>query len=716
MENNPSGALIEILIVEDSMVEAELLRRILVKAGYRVTLAKNGKEGLQALSEHPCALVISDIQMPLMDGYELCREIKHDEKLWNIPVILVSALSEAEDIIQALNAGADSYLTKPCVEANLLARIHSLLVIPIQRSLSEERRAEQVEYNGKQHTITTDSRQMLNLLLSVYENTLSQNQELVSTQAQLSRLNNFLEDQVQNRTAALRESEARYRRITEGLTDYLYTVRIEDGRAVETRQSPACVTVTGYKPGEFAANPNLWIQMVAPEDRELLMEHVRQILAGNDIPPMEHRIIRKDGETRWVSDTTILFKDASGKLLSYDGVVKDITERKQTEAEIAHINRALATVSAVNRQLVYATDENELLQAICRAIVEQREYRMAWVGYVQHDESKSVKVAAHAGYDEGYLNDIRLTWAESERGMGPSGRAIRSGTTQLCQDIANDPRNLPWRDAALQRNYAASIALPLTDSDSKVFGILTVYAEEVNAFSPTEVDLLEEMAGDLAFGVRTLHTRHERDLALEQNQRYLAQLQDSLEDTVRTIASIVEMRDPYTSGHQIRVADLAAAIARQMGLADEQVQAIHLASIVHDLGKIKIPAEILSKPGQLNDIEYRFIKTHPQAGYDILKGINFIWPIAQMVLQHHERIDGTGYPQGLKADAIMLEARILSVADVVEAMSSHRPYRPALGTEAALEEITRQRGVYFDPQVVDACLTLFRDKGFAFKA
>ena len=153
----------------------------------------------------------------------------------------------------------------------------------------------------------------------------------------------------------------------------------------------------------------------------------------------------------------------------------------------------------------------------------------------------------------------------------------------------------------------------------------------MNAFSAAEVDLLEEMAGDLAFGVRTLHTRHERDMALEQSQRYLVQLQDSLEDTVRTIASIVELRDPYTAGHQARVAELAAAIAGQMGLPDEQAQAIHLASTVHDLGKIKIPAEILSKPGQLSDIEFRFIQTHPQAGFDILKDINFPWPIAQMV-------------------------------------------------------------------------------------
>ncbi len=715
MENNTSNAPTEILIVEDSLVEAELLRRILVKAGYQARLAKDGKEGLQALSEHPCALVISDIQMPLMDGYELCHEIKHNEKLWNIPVILVSALSETEDIIKALNVGADSYLAKPCVEANLLARIHSLLVIPIQRNRSEERRAEQVEYNGKNYTITTDSRQMLNLLLSVYENTLSQNQELVSTQAQLNRLNNFLEDQVQNRTAALQESEARYRRITEGLTDYLYTVRIENGRAVETNQSPACVTVTGYKPEDFSANPDLWIQMVVPEDRELVKEHVIQILAGNDVSPMEHRIIRKDGEIRWVSDTTILFKNASEKLLSYDGVIKDITEHKQAEIALSHSNRALATVSKVNRKLVYITDEDELLQAICQIIVEHG-YRMASIGYAQQDADKTIRIIAYAGHDGGYLDALQLTWAESERGMGPSGRAIRSGATQVCQNIASDPRYLPWFDAAVQQGYASSIALPLLNADNIVSAVLNVYSDEADAFIPNEIELLEEIAGDLAFGLRTLHVRHERDLAEDKNQHYLAQLKESLDDTVRAIADIVEMRDPYTSGHQTKVADLAAAIARQMGLPDEQVQAIHLASIVHDLGKIKIPAEILSKPGRLSDIEFQFIKAHPQAGYDILKGVHFPWSIAQMVLQHHERIDGSGYPQALKGDAIMLEARILSVADVVEAMSSHRPYRPALGTEAALEEITKHRGIYFDPQVVDACLILFRGNGFAFKA
>jgi len=391
------------------------------------------------------------------------------------------------------------------------------------------------------------------------------------------------------------------------------------------------------------------------------------------------------------------------------------SERKQADIALNHANRALAALSEVNRNLVYATDENELLQAICQAIVEQRGYRLAWVGYKQHDENKSIKVMASAGQDKRYLDVMQLTWAETERGMGPSGRAVRSGTTQSCQGMDDDPCCLPWRDEARQHGFAASIALPLLNGDNAVFGILNVYAEEANAFIPAEVALLEEMAGDLAFGVRTLHTRQERDLALEQNRQQLEQLQTNLEETVRAIATIVEMRDPYTAGHQARVADLAAAIARQMGLPDEQVHGIHLAGVLHDLGKIRVPAEILSKPGRISDIERSLIRVHPQAGYDILQGINFPWPIAQMVLQHHERVDGSGYPQGLKGEQIIIGACILSVADVVEAISAHRPYRAGLGIEAALEEITKNCGVFYDPQVVNACLALFREQGYSFK-
>ena len=182
-----------------------------------------------------------------------------------------------------------------------------------------------------------------------------------------------------------------------------------------------------------------------------------------------------------------------------------------------------------------------------------------------------------------------------------------------------------------------------------------------------------------------------------------------MEGTIHTIAATVEARDPYTAGHQTRVADLAAAIASEMRLSDKQVEGIKMAGVIHDLGKVQIPAEILSKPGKISELEYKIIQTHPQVGFNLLKRIEFPWPIAQMVLQHHEMIDGSGYPQGLKGEEILLEARILTVADTVEAMASHRPYRPALGVNKALEQIKLDKGTLFDTRVVNACLKVFKE-------
>ncbi|MBN1690685.1 MAG: HD-GYP domain-containing protein [Dehalococcoidia bacterium] len=189
-------------------------------------------------------------------------------------------------------------------------------------------------------------------------------------------------------------------------------------------------------------------------------------------------------------------------------------------------------------------------------------------------------------------------------------------------------------------------------------------------------------------------------------------LNKTFDDTIQAFSTIVEIKDRYTAGHQIRVARIAEAIAREMNLNDEQVRVTRIAGIIHDIGKIYIPADILSRPGRLSNLEFEIIKTHSQYGYDILKTINFPWPIAQIVLQHHEKLDGSGYPNGLKGDDILLYTRILTVADVVEAMASHRPYRASLGIDKALEEISNNKGTSYDSDVVNACVSLFTEKGF----
>jgi len=214
------------------------------------------------------------------------------------------------------------------------------------------------------------------------------------------------------------------------------------------------------------------------------------------------------------------------------------------------------------------------------------------------------------------------------------------------------------------------------------------------------------------------HRENLEKLVLERTdtlRNTLNDLQKAMDGIIEAMGLTVETRDPYTAGHQRRVAEIARAIAIEMGLSEHQVEGVHIAGLIHDIGKMAVPAEILSKPGKITEHEFGIIKFHPEVGYDILRKINFPWPISQIVYQHHERMDGSGYPQGLSGEDILMEARIMGVADVVEAMASHRPYRPAVGIDKALEEISKNREALYDPEVVDACLMLFKDKGFKFK-
>lgn len=215
--------------------------------------------------------------------------------------------------------------------------------------------------------------------------------------------------------------------------------------------------------------------------------------------------------------------------------------------------------------------------------------------------------------------------------------------------------------------------------------------------------------------IRLKRVLRERDMRMELNEAF-HQLREISEGLVSALSSAVEARDPYTSGHQRRVADLACKIGKMMSLSPDRITCIRMAGMIHDLGKIAIPAEILTKPSRLTDIEFSMLKTHPQVGFDILKGIRFPLPIAEVIYQHHERMDGSGYPLGLSGDAILIEARVIAIADVVEAMSSHRPYRPSLGIEAALDEISKNRGALYDPHAADACIEVAGQSGFEFQA
>lgn len=281
--------------------------------------------------------------------------------------------------------------------------------------------------------------------------------------------------------------------------------------------------------------------------------------------------------------------------------------------------------------------------------------------------------------------------------------------------ISRDGREIPIDD---------SVA-PILDGRGNISGAVVGFrdvTEERQAERSLRAakDMLEEKVWEKTTDLAKVNKALEAEVS--QRRKAGAELEESLkrvekimENTIRTMSLMVEARDRYTAGHQRRVTQLACAIAHGMGLSEEQTRTIRIAGLLHDLGKIHIPTEILSKPGRLTDIEFAMIKTHPRAGYEIVKTIEFPPPTAEIVLQHHERMDGSGYCAGLKGAEILLESRILAVSDVVEAMSSHRPYRPALGIEEALREIFKNRGRLYDPDVVDACLDLFEKKGFRFE-
>jgi HD-GYP domain-containing protein (c-di-GMP phosphodiesterase class II)/PAS domain-containing protein/putative methionine-R-sulfoxide reductase with GAF domain len=370
----------------------------------------------------------------------------------------------------------------------------------------------------------------------------------------------------------------------------------------------------------------------------------------------------------------------------------------------AHL-RELKVLSEINMALLVATSEKDLLQAYCRIAVESAGYRMAWVGFAEQTPEKVIVPVAWAGHEDGYLSAIRPMWDGGEFSQGPAGRAIRSGQIEYNRD-SNAPGAAPFQAEAEKRGYKAVIAIPF-ETDPGSMACLTMYASTSLDWSQAEQHLMQQMAHALGYGIRTLRGTIAR-------AQYLEQIRDSLEHTIDLIAGTVDRRDPYTAGHQRRVAELSVRIARKLAVEEEQIRGLRLAATIHDLGKIGIPAELLSKPAALSRAEFALVKEHVQIGHDIVKNVTFPWPIADMILQHHERMDGSGYPQGLRGDAMLLESRILAVADVVEAMASHRPYRPSRGIDAALEELLKDRGTLYASAVVDACVSVFREDGFQF--
>ncbi|WP_374380921.1 HD domain-containing phosphohydrolase [Dongia sp.] len=460
-------------------------------------------------------------------------------------------------------------------------------------------------------------------------------------------------------------------------------------------------------------------ELVGRKEADFLPAEIGARYREDDLDIMRNRVTvtredcwEKNGETRWIRTTKAPVFGADGSLEGVILIYRDMTEKRQAKDELLRQHWALQAISRSNRAMVSADGEEDFLNSICAALTADNRYSLAWVGWAEHDAEKTIRIIAKAGVAQDYLDGLNITWDESPSGRGPTGSCIREDRVEVHNKLIDEAAFAPWRERALNVGIRASVSIPI-HLDGRVAGAIVIYGNDFDVFSQSEVTLFKELADNIAFGIEARRMRAAHDAALKERTVQAETLEHALEDALAAVAAMLEQRDPYTAGHQRSVADLAVAIGRELGMSPEQLKALHLAGIVHDIGKIRVPAEILTKPGRLNPIEFAIVKKHPETGYQLLKGIKFPWPVADIVHQHHEAMDGSGYPRGLKAGDIMLEARIMSVADIVESMSSDRPYRPALGLDRAREEILRQKGSRLDDKVVDACIRVLARGDFS---
>lgn len=391
------------------------------------------------------------------------------------------------------------------------------------------------------------------------------------------------------------------------------------------------------------------------------------------------------------------------KLFTHFGVSDNVDRR--TELEM--LNWALLAQNKAASALSRADNKSALLEGVCKSIVEQKPYELAWIGFALQDTEKSILVGAAEGSAKDYAINLPVSWdADSPLATGPAGTCLRTGLPSLFKDCQSDAGFEKWRKRASLYGLRSVVAVPIFDGVDMPIATLLVYASIVNAFGDRELLLFESLAKAVGAGLRNIKRQEALDHEIQKREETQQRLSDSLRATIEAVSKTMESRDPYTAGHQRRVAQISVEIAKKLGWDIGKVEGLYLAAMVHDIGKVGVPSEILTKPMRLNDIEMQLVRGHAETGYQILKDIPFPWPIAEAVRQHHERVDGLGYPRGLTSSQIIDEAKIIAVADTIEAMGSHRPYRAALGLAAAIEVIRLGSGSAFDPAVVDAAYSL----------
>ncbi|MEW5420426.1 HD domain-containing phosphohydrolase [Amorphus sp. 3PC139-8] len=455
-----------------------------------------------------------------------------------------------------------------------------------------------------------------------------------------------------------------------------------------------------------------WTERILPEDREgVTLPHTRSDGADPQHYEASFRLQRRDGRTDWVLARGRAMFDESGRLHTLVGVFVDTATREALRARLQHANRGLRAFLHANRAIVSARDPQSMFEAVCRSLADVGGFALVWAGLISDDASQTVRLVASAGQWTNASETSPAGWHETTTtDPGPIGRAIRTGEVQFAYDLRTEPAHASWRSEADSHGLRSAITIPIQEAATgRARGALAVFGADAGAFEENDRAILQNIGQDIGHALVALESEDRYQVAESARLRALERERHLLTTAIEALARTIEKRDPHTAGHQSRVATLVTLIAKRLGLPQERVDTLRLGALIHDIGKIGVPVEILTKPGRLSEEEFALVKTHTQVGYEIVRDAGLPEDIGFAVLQHHERLDGSGYPQGLSGDAISLAGRIVAVADVVDAITDHRPYRPSLGLEAAIAEIKEGRGSRYDASIVDACLAALDD-------
>ena len=466
---------------------------------------------------------------------------------------------------------------------------------------------------------------------------------------------------------ALKKSEAMYRLLADNISEHVW---IMDLNLKLVYISPSAEKLYGYSLKELRkiSFQELFTEESVQKLSEMYKTALDLALVNPPPPPGTRRMVElqarhKDGHLLWTENSVHFIRDENGQPVSLMGETRDITDRKLAQEMLKKSEEQYRLLADHMKDQVWLMDMN------------------LNITYV------SPSVERLLGYS---LEEIKTLPLEKLLAPESLKKAMDFVTFRMPKAIKNSFKDFIFRTLELE----------------------FVLKNGQTAWTDCSFSFIRDESNNPVSIIGEARNISERKIAEAKLQQTLESLRKAIGTTIQVLIAALEARDPYTAGHQSQSAELACAIATEMGLPSDTIEGIRMAGAIHDIGKLSIPAEILTKPTKLTDLEYELIKEHPKSGYEMLKNVESPWPLAQIVYQHHERINGTGYPKKLKGEEIILEARIMAVADVVDAMASHRPYRASLGMEAALNEIAGNKGILYDPNVVEACIKLIREKGY----